>query len=108
MPFGNVSCLPTIGPFIDIHEVQRVHWIRARAQKHRWEEELILVQYEMEWTTRSFLHKAREWQNRFEEPNIDPGPKAYAARQSSQWRRMACDADRLFRSTNADYKSLII
>ena len=88
-------------------EVQRVHWIRARAQKSRWEEELLLVKYEMEWTTRSFLHKAQEWQDRFEEPNVDPGPKAYAARQSSQWRRIACDADRLFRSSNADYISHI-
>jgi hypothetical protein len=61
----------------------------------------------MEWTTRSFLHKAREWQNRFEEADIDPGPKAYAARQSSQWRCMALDADRLFRSANSEYISPI-
>jgi hypothetical protein len=87
--------------------VQRVHWIRARAQKSRWKEELLLVKYEMTWTTRSFLHKAQEWQDKFEEPNVDPGPKAYAARQSSQWRGIACDADRLFRSENADYISLI-
>jgi hypothetical protein len=88
-------------------EVQRVHWVRARAQKNRWKEEFLLVKYEMEWTTRSFLHKAREWQDRFEEGDIDPGPKAYAARQSSQWRHMALDADRLFRSANSEYISLI-
>ena len=91
----------------DVSEVQRVHWIRARAQKDRWEEELMLVKYEMGWTTRSFLHKAKEWQNRFEEPDIDPGPKAYAAWQSSQWSVMALDADQMFRSANPDYKSLI-
>ena len=67
----------------------------------------MLVKYEMGWTTRSFLHKANEWQRRFEEPNIEPGPKAYAARQSSQWRIMALDADRMFRSANPDFKSLI-
>jgi hypothetical protein len=61
----------------------------------------------MQWTTRSFLHKAQEWQERFEEPNIDRGPKAYASRQSSQWRCMASDADRLFRSANSEYTSLI-
>jgi len=33
------------------------------------EEELLLVKYEMDWTTRSFLHKAQEWQDRYEEPN---------------------------------------
>ena len=88
-------------------QVQRVHWIRARAQKHRWEEELLIVKYEMEWTTRSFLHKAREWQDRFENDNVDPGPKAYAARQSAQWMHMALDVDWLFRSQNLEYKSLI-
>ena len=50
----------------------------------------------MDWTTRSFLHKAEEWHDRFEEPNIDPGPKAYAAWQSSQWMHIACNADQLF------------
>ena len=37
------------------------------------------MKYEMQWTTRSFLHKSQEWHNRFEEPNIEPGPKAYSA-----------------------------
>src|SRR6266545_7352342 len=55
----------------------------------------------------SFLHKAKIWQDRFEEPNINPGPKAYAAQQSSQWSCMASDADQLFRSANSDYTSLI-
>jgi hypothetical protein len=100
-------CNLEICPCIDLSEVQRVHWIRARAQKNRWEEELLLVKYEMEWTTRSFLHKAGEWQESFEEPNIDPGPRAYAARQSSQWRRMASDADRLYQLVNSEYKTLI-
>jgi len=67
----------------------------------------MLVKYEMQWTTRSFLHKSQEWHNRYEEPDIDPGPKAYAARQSSQWRCMASDADRLFQSANSDYPSMM-
>jgi hypothetical protein len=60
----------------------------------------------MQWTTRSFLHKAKEWQNRFDEPDIDPGPKAYAAWQSSHWRRIDSDADQQFRSANLEYTSL--
>ena len=67
----------------------------------------MLVKYEMKWTTKSFLYKAQQWQDRFEETNIDPGPRAYAARQASQWRFMASEADRLFRSVNSDYTSLI-
>lgn len=108
-PDAILECKPLLDilPCIDFLEVQRVHWIRARAQKCRWEEELLLIKYEMEWTTKSFMHKAQEWKDRAEEPDVEPGPKAYAARQSSQWRRMSSDADRLFRSANADYISLI-
>ena len=90
----------------DILQVQHVHWLRAQAQKNRWEEELMLVKYEMGWTTKSFLHKSGEWQDRFEEPNADPGPKAYAAQQSAQWRCMALDADQLFRSVNSSVSRL--
>ena len=39
--------------------------------------------------------------------NTDSGPKAYAARQSSQWRYMALEADQLFRSANSVYKNLV-
>jgi hypothetical protein len=94
-----------IGACANRSQVQRVHWIRARAQKNRWEEELLLVQYEMQWTTRGFLHRAEDWQTRYQVPNTDPGPKAYAARQSSQWRYMASEADQLFRSTHPVYKT---
>jgi hypothetical protein len=68
----------------------------ARAQKNRWEEELLLVQYEMQWTTRGFLHRSQEWDNIYQVLNANSGPKAYAARQSSQWRYMALEADQLF------------
>ena len=87
--------------------VQRVHWLRARAQKNRWDEELLLLKYEMEWTTRALLHKARVWQERFEEPNADPGLKAYAARQhlnGDPWHRtrIVC-SDRQIRSISRLY-----
>ena len=87
--------------------VQRVHWLRARAQKNRWQEELLLLKHEMEWTTRYFLHRSQEWASR-SEIGTRPGPKAYAARQSSQWRRLACDAERIFRVVNVDYFPLIV
>ena len=59
----------------------------------------------MQWTTKAFLHKAKQWQTWHQELNINPGPKAYAARQASQWRYLAWDADRQFRVANSDYKS---
>ena len=87
--------------------VQRVHWLRARAQKHRWHEELVIVKHEMEWTTRYFLHRARQWTSRAEEFS-EPGPKAYASRQSSQWRQLACDAEKMFRVVNSEYVKLLV
>ena len=88
--------------------VQHVHWLRARAQKNRWEEELLLVKYEMQWATRYFLHKAGQWQDRFLIPDADAGPKAYAARQSSQWKYLASEVDAMFRSANSEYTSLVM
>ena len=106
MPCGNVS--HDVGPKIwtDCPEVQHVHWIQVQAQKNRWEEELLLVKYEMQWTTKSFLHKAQQWEDRFEEPNVNPGPKAYAAWQSSQWRSIVLEADWLFWSANLEYTKI--
>ena len=60
----------------------------------------------MQWTTRSFLHKVQEWQERYEDPNVAPGPKAYAARQAAQWNSMATEADQLFRLRNSEYRSV--
>ncbi len=87
--------------------VQRVHWIWAQAQKNQWAKELLLLKYKMQWMTRALLHKAWVSQESFEEPNTDLGPKAYATRQSSQWRSMALDVDSLFRSANSEYKLLV-
>ncbi|KAG1782823.1 hypothetical protein EV702DRAFT_950816, partial [Suillus placidus] len=35
----------------------RVHWLRAKALRDRWREELILVKLEMDWTHNFFLWK---------------------------------------------------
>lgn len=87
--------------------VQRVHWLRARAQKNRWQEELTLIRYEMEWTTRYFLHRAETWQTQLGEKDLHAGPIAYAARQAAQWGDMALDAERAFRVINRDYKKVM-
>lgn len=88
--------------------VQRVHWLRARAQKKRWEEELVLVKHEMDWSTRYFLHWAGLWHDRFEDPNVQPGPRAYAARQSAQWKQLAVVAEHHYCLVNRDYVPLLV
>src|SRR6267154_1631062 len=84
--------------------VQRVHWLRARSQRNRWSEELILVGYEMVWTARYFWNRADLWRSRVVEPNAALGLKAYATCQAAQWSSLAVDAERLFSGVNPDYK----
>ncbi|KAG1720014.1 hypothetical protein EDB19DRAFT_1966658 [Suillus lakei] len=44
-----------------LNEFYRVHWLRAKALRDHWEEEMLLVQHEMNWTCNFFLHKAEQW-----------------------------------------------
>jgi hypothetical protein len=41
--------------------VRRVHWLRSRAQLMRWQEEVTLNGYEMQWTVRYFRHMSSKW-----------------------------------------------
>jgi hypothetical protein len=85
--------------------VKRVHWLRARALNQRWHEEKILVEYEMQWTVRYFLHKCKEWEKGRDEADVSAGARAYAARQVRRWRQSAEAADSLFSRTTRHYVS---
>ena len=95
-------------PFIIIlyHCQSGIHWLRARAQKERWEEEVILVRYEMQWTVRYFLHNRGLWEER-RRNSIGPGLVAYATRKASMWNFMALHADHTFSEQNSQYKRLM-
>lgn len=87
--------------------VKQVHWLRARAQKNRWHEELTLVTYEMQWTVRSFLHKSKLWEQAQNAVDTSSGSRAYAHRQETLWRRFALGADKLFKNTTIVYETPI-
>ena len=74
----------------------------------RWEEELTLVKYEMEWTARFFGYRANQWQKRFLQADLQSGPKAYVAQQAAQWSQMASNAHQLFEKVNGDYQPAVI
>ena len=40
---------------------QCVHWLRAQVQLMRWQEEVAITTYEMQWTVRFFSHKSMMW-----------------------------------------------
>jgi hypothetical protein len=86
--------------FMIIYLVQRVHWLHARVRRLRWQEEVVLVGYEMQWTVCYFLHNMQVWENR---RDAGAGPAAYAARKSAMWHSMACNADHLFSTVNSSY-----
>ena len=62
----------------------------------------------MEWSARYFWHQACQWQDRFNDPNVQSGPKAYATWQAAQWSQMASSADRLFKVVNRDYQPVVM
>lgn len=85
--------------------VKRVHWLRGRALSQRWTEENKLVNNEMQWTVRYFLHKAAYWQDvPTKYRNASAGAVAYAARQSAQWKQLADGAHMLFTINNPAYE----
>lgn len=85
--------------------VKRVHWLRARALNQRWHEEVILVEYEMQWTVRYFLYKCKEWEVGKDKADVSAGARAYAVRQVRRWRQFAAAADDLFSRTTVHYVS---
>jgi hypothetical protein len=104
--FSNV-CTPPILKFnfINSYKVRRIHWLHACAQNNRWQEELVLMMYEMQWTVHHFLNQSLKWTLAANRPNIMPGPQAYAHRQSMIWQRLATAADIGFRQTTSQYQS---
>jgi len=77
--------------------VNRVHWLRARAQKLRWMEEFTLVGYEMGWTVNYFLYQSGLWENR-QITAKSGGAIAYAARKAAMWRAVAGISEKQFRA----------
>jgi hypothetical protein len=93
--------------YISLFVVRRVHWLRARAQLMRWQEEVTLITYEMHWTVRFFAHKSQMWANTSQKSGfpVKAGPVAYAKCQIGLWEQIAIQANRAFTYLNSAYKS---
>jgi hypothetical protein len=83
---------------IKLNVVYRVHWLRAKAQKTRWIEEIQCLQVEMESAVRYFRHREQFWKEKHEliESGTQPGHAAWAARQNAMWNSMATQAESSF------------
>lgn len=73
----------------------RLEWVKARARKLRWQEELELLPEEVRRSILFFNHKAKEWEQRSlrREASISPevleGLIGYARRQAHLMRQLA-------------------
>ncbi|KAF8799828.1 hypothetical protein BYT27DRAFT_7119262, partial [Phlegmacium glaucopus] len=98
--------------------VRRVHWLRARAQVMRWQEQVTLTSYEMQWTVRYFQYQSRSWV--VSDPGTDTGintravsgtqPQsagavAYSQQKQAVWEDLMIRADRTFARFNLAYQS---
>lgn len=97
----DISCAQLTDP----SEVYRVHWLRAKALRDRWKEEMMLVQLEMDWTYNFFLWKATQWGDRMHESLVKhlPGHACYSGRQSQMYSLLAQDAQAAFQDLKGGF-----
>ncbi|KAI6098489.1 hypothetical protein F5141DRAFT_1205369 [Pisolithus sp. B1] len=60
-----------------MEEFYRINWLKARARRDRWKEEVSLVRHEMLWTCLWFEYHKDMWEKRALQ-STEPGKEAYA------------------------------
>ncbi|KAI5982501.1 hypothetical protein EDC04DRAFT_2616638 [Pisolithus marmoratus] len=68
-----------------MQEFYQINWLKARARRDRWKEEVSLVRHEMLWTGLWFKHHKNIWEKRALQ-STEPGKGAYANKQIELWR----------------------
>lgn len=81
-----------IAPYFKANRVlvYRVHWLRAKAMRDRWSEEVELLSAEFQWTIEFFHQRAADWEHRrtVSMNTHRIGHSCYAARQQSVYSRL--------------------
>lgn len=62
--------------------VYRVHWLKAKARRNRWNEEFILLSSEMDWTVLYYRYQASRWQRLAD--RVDTAGSAQEGNQSGK------------------------
>ncbi|KAG2100190.1 uncharacterized protein F5147DRAFT_747185 [Suillus discolor] len=75
-------------------EFYRVNWLQTKALCDRWNEEVVLVKQEMQWSVNFFNHKAKQWRGRRDNAASTgrTGHACYAARQCHIYEELAAHA----------------
>lgn len=77
--------------------VYRVNWLRSKARRDRWQEELILLRLEMEWTRNYYLHQVGLWRNIAVNSEAE-GPQCFALAKVEMWEQLHSHATIVFSS----------
>jgi hypothetical protein len=78
----------SLKPWLKATLVYRVHWLRSKALKERWEEECELVASELQWTMNFFDYKVQCWQQFIVQQEESNGATCYAAWQQSIYMKL--------------------
>ncbi|KAI6017423.1 hypothetical protein EDC04DRAFT_2902597 [Pisolithus marmoratus] len=78
-----------------MEEFYRINWLKARARRDRWKEEVSLVRHEMLWTGLWFEYHKKMWEQRALQLT-EPGKEAYANKQMGLWSDFASKARLMF------------
>ncbi|KAI6125608.1 hypothetical protein EDD16DRAFT_1517081 [Pisolithus croceorrhizus] len=85
---------------------QRINWLKARARRDKWKEEVSLVRHEMLWTCLWFEYHKDMWEKRALE-STEPGKEAYAKKQMGLWNDFAKKARLMFQACVGDALALV-
>ena len=88
------SAIPEILTILSDGTVNRVHWLRAKAQFERWKEEQDSIRNEAVWVPAYFHTMAEHWKARidFAVQGDLSGHAAYASRQAYAWEELSISA----------------
>ncbi|KAI6028111.1 hypothetical protein EDC04DRAFT_2605846 [Pisolithus marmoratus] len=84
-----------------MEEFYRINWLKARARRDRWKEEVSLVRHEMLWTGLWFEYHEKMWEQRALQ-STEPGKEAYANKQMGLWSDFASKARLMFHGKQMD------
>ncbi|KAI6126956.1 hypothetical protein F5141DRAFT_1060598 [Pisolithus sp. B1] len=84
-----------------MEEFYRINWLKARARRDRWKEEVSLVRHDMLWTCLWFEHHKNMWEKRAL-GSSEPGKEAYAKKQMGLWSDFAKKARLMFLGKQVD------
>ncbi|KAI6167642.1 hypothetical protein EDD17DRAFT_1750999 [Pisolithus thermaeus] len=84
-----------------MEEFYRINWLKARARRDRWKEEVSLLRCEMLWTFLWFEYHKGMWEKRAPE-STEPGKEACAKKQMGLWNDFAKKARLMFQGKLVD------